>query len=131
MTEIAGTWLVEGEIGGTVLKLDEPLSFWGGFDAIAGQVIDQAHPQAGAVVTGRVVAIPGSRGSSGTPGVLGEALRRGTGPAGLIITKPDINIVAGSLTATTLYGTLCPVLLVDEATFAGLADGEGVTAVAG
>ena len=131
MTEIAGTWLVEGEIDGTVLKLDEPLSFWGGFDAIAGQVIDQAHPQAGAVVTGRVVAIPGSRGSSGTPGVLGEALRRGTGPAGLIITKPDINIVAGSLTATTLYGTLCPVLLVDEATFAGLADGEGVTAVAG
>ena len=78
MTEIAGTWLVEGEIDGTVLKLDEPLSFWGGFDAIAGQVIDQAHPQAGAVVTGRVVAIPGSRGSSGTPGVLGEALRRGT-----------------------------------------------------
>ena len=36
--------LIAGEARGTVLALDEPLSFWGGFDAETGTVIDRAHP---------------------------------------------------------------------------------------
>ena len=73
--ELSGTWLVEGSFQGTVLRLDEPLSFWGGFDASTGCIIDRAHPQHGVCATGKVVVMPGSRGSSGTPGVLGESLR--------------------------------------------------------
>lgn len=124
--EFDGRWLVEGSIDGEVFKLDEAVSFWGGFDAVTGRIIDQAHPQRGLSLAGKVVAMPGSRGSSGTPGVLGESLRLGTGPAALIITKADINLVAGSLTAATLYQTQCPILLVDERAFARLSDGEAV-----
>ena len=72
--EFAGRWLVEGSIDGEVVKLDEAVSFWGGFDAATGRIIDQAHPQRGLSLAGKVVAMPGSRGSSGTPGVLGESL---------------------------------------------------------
>lgn len=36
MTELFGTWLVDGQINGEVIRLDEPLSFWGGFDAATG-----------------------------------------------------------------------------------------------
>jgi predicted aconitase with swiveling domain len=115
-----GTWLVEGELRGDVVRLDEALSFWGGFDAATGRIIDQSHPQHGTSLVGKIVAMPGSRGSSGTPGVLGDAIRQGTGPAAMIITKADINLVAGALTAQALYDRTCPILLVDAATFAEL-----------
>jgi len=81
---------------------------------------------AGASMAGAVVAMPGSRGSSGTPGVLGEALRTGAGPAALIVTKADINLVAGAMVAESLYGVDCPVLLVDGETFASLTTGTRV-----
>ncbi len=120
--KVPGTWLVDGAVHGEVVRLDEALSFWGGFDAATGRIIDQSHPQHGTSLAGKVVAMPGSRGSSGTPGVLGEAVRRGTGPAAMIITKADINLVAGALTAQALYDTTCPILLVDTDTFAELPD---------
>jgi predicted aconitase with swiveling domain len=121
--EVIGRGLVEGEALSTLLRLDSPLSFWGGVDPASGRIIDQAHPQAGASVAGKIVAMPGSRGSSGTPGVLGESLRRGVGPVGMIVTKPDINLVAGSLAARALYGVLCPIILVAPDVFDALEDG--------
>ena len=120
--KVPGTWLVDGAVHGEVVRLDEALSFWGGFDAATGRIIDQSHPQHGTSLAGKVVAMPGSRGSSGTPGVLGDAIRRGTGPAAMIITKADINLVAGALTAQALYDRTCPILLVDAETFAELPD---------
>lgn len=127
-THIDGRWLVPGRIDGTLAVLDEPLSFWGGFDPTTGTVIDRSHPQRGSSLAGRVVAMPGSKGSSGTPGVLGEALRLGTGPAALVVTKPDINLVAGALAARELYGVECPIVLVDDATLSSLVDGEPILA---
>ena len=117
-----GTWLVPGEIDRDldVIVLEEQLSFWGGFDATTGEIIDRSHPQHGACLAGKIVAMPGSKGSSGTPGVLGEAIRLGTGPAALIVTKADINLVAGALTAAALYGTTCPILLISQTAFDNL-----------
>ena len=127
---ISGRVLHPGEATGPILRLDEPLSFWGGFDPVAGTIIDRAHPQVGAAMAGRVVAMPGSRGSAGTPGVLGEAIRRGTGPAALLVTKGDANLVAGALVAAALYDVACPIVLVDEDDFATVAEGDTVTVAA-
>lgn len=124
---IAGRVLHGGEATGSIVVLDEPLSFWGGLDPATGTIIDQAHPQVGVSVAGRVVAMPASRGSSGTPGVLGEALRRGTGPLALVIAKPDVNLVAGALVAATLYDASCPVVLVSSDDLAHLRTGDSVT----
>ena len=38
---IQGTVLHGGEAAGELLVLDEPLSFWGGFDPQTGEIIDQ------------------------------------------------------------------------------------------
>lgn len=126
---VTGDWLLPGTLQGSVLRLDEPLSFWGGFDAPSGTIIDRSHPQCGTALTGKVVAMPGSRGSSGTPGVLGESLRLGTGPSGLIVTSGDVNLVAGALTAQTLYGPSCPILLVSHEVFEELEDGAEIEAI--
>lgn len=122
-TVIGGTVLHPGSAMGNMLCLDEPVSFWGGIDPTTGRIVDRSHPQAGECLADRIVAIPGSRGSSGTPGVLGEALRLGVGPAALVVTKPDINLVAGAAVAQALYGIVCPVVLVTAEQFAELRTG--------
>ncbi len=124
---ISGRILNRGEASGPVLRLTAPLSFWGGLDPVTGAIIDRAHPQVGAFMTGRIVSMPGSRGSAGTPGVLGESIRLGTGPAGLIVAKADINLTAGALVADTLYGTQCPVVLVALKELEALVEGQTVT----
>ena len=35
--------LIAGEAHGEILELDDPLSFWGGFESETGTIIDQAH----------------------------------------------------------------------------------------
>lgn len=116
--------LHSGTAEAAAIRLDEPLSFWGGFDPVTGTIIDGAHPQVGQSLAGRIVVMPGSRGSSGTPGVLAEAIRAATGPAGFIVTKADINLTAGAVVAEALYGRTCPIVLVDKATFKTITDGR-------
>jgi hypothetical protein len=98
-------------ISGDELVLTEPLSFWGGLDVQTGRIIDRRHPQHGAVVTGRVLVMPGGRGSSSSSTVLAEALRLGTGPRAIILHRPDPIISLGALVARELYGIDCPVLV--------------------
>lgn len=121
-----GRVLHPGSASGQILRLDGPLSFWGGFDAATGLIIDKSHPQVGQSLTDRVVVMPGSRGSAGTPGVLAESMRMGTGPAALIVTKADINLTAGAVVASALYDIACPIVLLDAEAFSALADGEPV-----
>ncbi|MBS7691967.1 DUF126 domain-containing protein [Pseudomonas lalucatii] len=115
-----------GCVSGELLVLDEPLSFWGGYDPQTGTIIDQQHPQVGVKVTGKVLVMPGTRGSSGTPGVLGESLRLGTGPIGLILGKPDVNVMAAALVVSELYDMPVPVLVLAKDGYAGLRNGQVV-----
>ena len=117
MTEFQGQVLNQGMANGEVIVFDEPLSFWGGFDARKGMVIDKQHPQYGVVITGKILIMPGSRGSAGTPGVLAEALRLDTGPIGIILNKPDINVATGALVVSKLYGKHCPVVALEQNEF--------------
>ena len=104
-----GRSLVEGEARGEVIVLDEALSFWGGYEPATGRIIDPSHPQHGMSLTGRIVVMAHGRGSSSSASVLAEALRLGTGPAGLVLERPDQILVTGSLVAGLLYGVVCPV----------------------
>jgi predicted aconitase with swiveling domain len=108
--------LVKGRVRGPVLFLDEPLSFWGGLDPASGRVIDRHHPQLGLCLTGAIVVMEAGRGSSSGSHALAEAIRRGTGPAAIVLGEPDEIIVTGCLVAAELYGTTVPVLVATEGT---------------
>ena len=103
--------LVSGVATGPLLRLDEGLSFWGGFDPEQGRISDRAHPQFGVSLAGKIVVMPHGRGSSSSSSVLAEALRRGTGPAALVLDQPDSILVIGVLVARELYGSSCPVVV--------------------
>ena len=116
-----------GKAKGEVLKLDEPLSFWGGFDPNKGSILDQHHPQAGLSIANTVLVLPGTRGSAGTPGAVAEALRRGVGPVAFILAKADVNLLTGVLVAAELYKILCPIVQVSEEDFILFKSGQKIT----
>ncbi len=104
-------FLVGGEAEGEVLALGEALSFWGGVDPRTGLIVDVHHPQRGASVRGRVLAMPSGRGSSSSSSVLAEAIRAGTGPAAIVLAEPDPIVALGAIVARELYGTAVPVVV--------------------
>ena len=121
---IEGRVLVAGRASGDALVLDEPLSFWGGLDPSTGQIVEVGHPQRGAVVTGRILVMPSGRGSSSSATVLAEAIRRGTGPAGIVVLQPDAIVAIGALVAAELYGATIPVVLAAAHEVSLVAEGD-------
>ena len=111
---LAATPLVPGSAAGPVFVASEPLSFWGGFDAGSGTIIDRSHPQAGARLSAHVLLMTAGRGSSSGSSVLAEALRIGTGPCAIVLLTRDAIVMLGALVAAELYRTSCPVVLVRD-----------------
>jgi hypothetical protein len=95
--------------GAAELRLSAPLSFWGGIDPESGLIIDASHPQVGESISGKILRMPHSRGSSSSPSVLAEALRLGTGPVAIVLDQPDPMVFLGALVARLLYGIECRV----------------------
>jgi len=117
---ISGISLVPGQATASVMVLAEPLSFWGGLDSASGAIIDQWHSQSGAVISGTILVMASGRGSSSGSSVLAEAIRLGTGPAGIILLQRDAILTVGAMIAAELYGTACPVVVVDETDWAAI-----------
>ena len=124
---LQGQVLNPGEAAGAALVLSEPLSFWGGFDPASGRVIDRHHPQLGAELAGKILVLPESRGSGGTPAGVAEAIRHGTAPLAFILGKADANVSAGALVAAELYGREVPVVALAPENFSCLRSGDRLT----
>lgn len=103
--------LVDGDVTAVALRLEEPLSFWGGIDPTTGLIVEQRHPQHGETIAGRLVAMPHGRGSSSSSAILAEALRLGRGPAGIVLETGDSILVTGALVGRELYGATCPIVV--------------------
>ena len=112
---LTGSTLVEGRAAANVVALAEPLSFWGGFDATTGCVIDRRHPDCGACLTGRIVVVEAARGSSSGSSVLAEAIRAGTAPAAFVLSTRDAILTVGAQVALELYGIACPIMVASTA----------------
>ncbi|MFM8772613.1 MAG: aconitase X swivel domain-containing protein [Actinomycetota bacterium] len=126
MTTITGWRVTSGSATGPVLKLTEPVSFWGGIGP-DGRIIDVHHPQHGAEVTGRILVMRSGRGSSSGTYVLAELLRLGLAPAGIVLTEPDGIIATGALVAAELYDVQMPIVTVSESDYALIEDGIEVS----
>jgi hypothetical protein len=121
---LAGRPLIPGDAAGHLLVSDEPLSFWGGYDSSTGEVIDRRHPLSGKNAAGRILAIPGTRGSSTTTAVLLEAIRAGTAPAALVTAGTDSFLALTVIVADELYGKAPPLVALSREDFDRLVDGR-------
>lgn len=117
---IAGKCLVAGEARGLLSVMTEPLSLWGGFDLENGRVSDVNHAQYRQLISGRILAMPGGRGSSSSSSILLESARQGNHPRAIVLAEADPILVIGALVAEDLYSVNIPVILVPAEVLAGL-----------
>ena len=127
MRNIQGTTVIAGQASGKLLVSHEPLSFWGGYDAATGEIIDRRHALSGHNAAQCVLALPGARGSSTGSQVLLEAIRAGTAPAALITTESDFFFALASVIADELYGKPLPIIAITAQDFAQLKTGDWAT----
>jgi len=121
---IQGRVLVAGEVGGEALVGREPLSFWGGYDQLSGEIIDRRHSLAGSMAAGKILAVPFTKGSSTTTAVLLEAVRLGNGPAAVLTTGADTFLALASIVSDEMYGKPFPVIGLTPEDFASLETGQ-------
>lgn len=115
--------LVAGEARGPALVLERQLGFWGGVDETTGVIIDVHHPQRGERLGGCVLVVPRSSGSTAGPVTLAETVRRGVGPAAVVLGEPDQGIVSASVVVRELYDLHVPVVVLPADRLAALRTG--------
>lgn len=119
-----GQPVAAGSARGRALAANTPLSFWGGFNPDTGEIIDQRHPLKGLVGSGRILVIPSGRGSCSGSGVLLEAIRQGTAPAAIILSRLDPIIGLGCILGDELYSSHPVMIVISEEERQRIATGD-------
>jgi predicted aconitase with swiveling domain len=122
---LLGASLATGMAQAEKIVLNTPLSFWGGYDAKTGRIIDSTHPLFGESLTARIMIMPYAKGSSSSSSVLAEAIRNGTGPVGIVLRERDLIISIGAIVAAELYNLEVPVVCLSAPLFKEVAAAPG------
>lgn len=109
---LAGDGADNAVVEGDVLALTAPISFWGGVDPKTGTIIDARHPERGQNIAGRVLALPGTIGSSSASAVLLELVHAGRAPAAILMPEPDAILLLGLVVAREMGWAIPPALRV-------------------
>jgi predicted aconitase with swiveling domain len=115
--------LLDGAGRGPLLRLIEPISFWGGVDPASGTLTDPRHPRHGVSIAGTVLALAATRGSSSSSAIMLELLRTGKAPAALLLGEPDAILALGIIVGREMGYPAIPVLALAAAEQALLPDG--------
>ena len=107
---VKGRVLIDGEGKGPLLRLSEPISFWGGVDPATARLTDPRHPQHGVSIAGAVLALAATRGSSSSSAIMLELLARGIAPAALLLATPDAILALGVIVGREMGYKPIPVL---------------------
>lgn len=100
--ELTGETLFPGSGAGPFMALTAPFSLWGGVEPATGAIIAARHPQRGASLAGRVVAIRALIGSSSSASVMLELIHGEVAPAAILLARPDAILVVGCLAGREL-----------------------------
>lgn len=109
--------IIPGSASGDLLTSKVALSFWGGVDPQNGLIIDSHHPLHGQSIAGKILAIPGGRGSCSGSGVILELLLNDCAPAALIFGREEMILTIGVIIAQEMFGKSIPVLQVPMTAF--------------
>ena len=105
--------------------LTAPISFWGGVDPKSGLIVDERHPESGQSVSGRVLLVPETIGSSSAAAILLELVHGKRAPAAIVLHQPDAILLLGLIVAREMGYDTPIALRLDRDEFAAL-DGKAV-----
>jgi uncharacterized protein len=104
----------------TGLALTAPISFWGGVDPKSGRVADPRHPENGQVITGTVLFVPETVGSSSAAAILLELVHGKRAPAAIVLHEPDAILLLGLIVAKEMGYDTPIALRLDRARYTDL-----------
>lgn len=111
MVTLQGEILIDGAgVQAEALALTAPISFWGGVNARTGDIADVRHPEFGQSMSGKVVLVPATVGSSSAAAVLLELVHTGRAPAAIVLHEPDAILLLGLIVANEM-GHRSPIAL--------------------
>ncbi|MBY0496848.1 MAG: DUF126 domain-containing protein [Cyanobacteria bacterium] len=110
MTVAAEVLLAGPAASATALALTAPISFWGGVDPKTGLVADPRHPEHGQLVTGKILLVPETVGSSSAAAILLELVHGNRAPAAIVLHEPDAILLLGLIVAKEM-GYVTPIAL--------------------
>jgi predicted aconitase with swiveling domain len=100
MKEIQIKPLVAGDFSGNMLVAAKSISFFGDIDGKTGTVVSVSSDLYGRSITGAVLCLPFTSGSSGAWHVLRSLRRHGTAPVAIILNEvPDPTLIQGAIMA--------------------------------
>ena len=91
------------------MRLAAPISPWGGLSQETGAIREAGHPDDGISLAGRIVAMPGLKGSTAAPGALLELIASGLSPQAFITPEPETGLIA-AVTTSQLICAKVPVI---------------------
>ncbi len=107
----------------SAFALTAPISFWGGVDPKSGLIVDGRHPERGQSISGRVLLVPATIGSSSAAAVLLELVHAGRAPAAIVLHQPDAILLLGLIVAKEMGYDTPIALRLDRDRFSAL-DGK-------
>ncbi|MDM7849694.1 aconitase X swivel domain-containing protein [Pseudochrobactrum kiredjianiae] len=98
--------------------LTAPISFWGGVDPQTGLIANVRHPQYGQSVSGKVLCLPATVGSSSAAAVLLELVHSNRAPGAILLHEPDAILLLGLIVAEEMGLKIPPAYQLDRETYA-------------
>lgn len=86
---IRGRGVVGGVVEGEALVCPKSITGWGGIDPVTGIIKDYSNSNRGLCIKGKLLVLPGSKGSNGWSCYFGAARVAGAAPAGWLFTRID------------------------------------------
>ncbi len=109
---LEGRGISKGETKGTVVKVDERVSFLGGVDPEIGEVFDEKN------ISDKIFVFPGGKGSTVGSYVVYQLKKNGTSPLGMINERSETIVASGAI--------ISDIPLVDKIQIDLLDDGDEV-----
>ena len=109
--------LIDGDAQGEVLRLDAPISFWGGVNPATSEITLAGHPQRGEKIAGKMLVIPRLIGSSSSSAIMLELIHARVAPKALILGESDAILPIGVVVAKQMEWGSIPVVVVTDPPF--------------
>lgn len=127
MRTLRGRAVIPGRATGPVCRLAKPISLWGGVEPMTGKIIDPRHPDHGRDITGTVLALPSTIGSSSSSAIMLELMRHHHAPAAVALGHVDAILTLGVIVARELGYPSLPVVALDPEDVMTLPDAHTAT----
>lgn len=115
------------EVTAPALRLNAPISFWGGVSPEDGRLLEPSNPDHGISVAGRILLVRELRGSSSASSVLLELIRSGNAPAAIVLADVDAILALGILVAHEMAWPSPPLLQLPAELQASIPSGTMIT----